>query len=402
MPAPPDEGQLAPIVDFKCPQCGATTAFSASSGGLTCTHCGYFEAPEGPLVGRDAHEFEFTTVALERAAQGWGVNRSDLVCENCGAQTSIPADKMTQTCPFCGSNKVIHRQAAQDILRPRFLIPIKITPDQCGQIVSTWMKKSWMVPTQLKDQVNTSALTGIYLPFWTFDALTRADWKAEVGHTEIERFYEDGEWKTRSVTNWRWESGHVELAIDDLIVRGTDRVSARLLDEISNFDLSELAKYDPKYLAGLGAKSYDIPLEKAWEMARSQMRERTRQVCNQKTSTSQVRNFSMKLDFANEQWRNILLPVYLASYIYQKQSFQVAINGQNGLISGQRPADWNKVWLVIGVLLAPGLLIGLAGLLTIPLAGAGLGMSAFGFVLLVIGMILSVVIYQKAEALDDL
>lgn len=110
----------------------------------------------------------------------------------------------------------------------------------------------------------------------------------------------------------------------------------------------------------------------------------------------------MKLDFADEQWRNVLLPVYLASYIYQKQSFQVIINGQNGQISGQRPADWNKIWLVIGALLAPGLFFGLFGLLTIPLAGAGLGLSAFGFILLVVGMVLSVVIYQKAEALDDI
>ncbi|MCC7129666.1 MAG: hypothetical protein IT297_04630 [Anaerolineae bacterium] len=401
-PAPPDEEQLEETVDFKCPQCGATTAYSVASGGLTCAHCGYFEAPNKPLVGQNAQELEFTVQSLERSAQGWGEVRLDLACQNCGAQTSIPVDNISDTCPFCGSNRVVHHQAAQDILRPWCLIPFKIEAEQCNRIAAAWLTNSWMVPASLKNRAGIHSFYGIYLPFWTFDALTKADWKAEVGHIVTERYFENGEWKTRVVTEWRWESGHAEETFDDLIIRGTDRIGSRLLTEISNFNLTELAPYEPKYLAGLGAKAYDIPLEKSWEMARGEMRERTRQACVQQASTSQVRNFSMKLDFDDEQWRYILLPVYLTSYIHQDQKYQVVVNGQNGIISGQQPADWNKIWLVIGLLLTPGLLLGLIGLITIPVAGAGIGIGAFGFVLLVLGLVLSAVIYQKAQALDDL
>jgi hypothetical protein len=223
-----------------------------------------------------------------------------------------------------------------------------------------------------------------------------------VGHTETERYFENGEWKTRTVTKWRWESGHAELVIDDLLVNGTDRLSNRLLKEVRDFNLGELAAYEPKYLAGLGAKAYDIPLEKAWDTGRQEMREKTRQACLSQASTPQVRNFSMSLDFSEEDWRYILLPVYLAGYKYQGQTYQVMVNGQTGQISGQRPADWNKIWLVIAALLAPGLILGLIGLLTIPLAGAGVLIGGLGFILLVIGLILSAILYQKAQALDDL
>ena len=62
------------VIDFKCPQCFATTAYSVPDGGLRCTHCGYYEAPSQPVVGKAAEEFEFTLETMTAAglAQGWG------------------------------------------------------------------------------------------------------------------------------------------------------------------------------------------------------------------------------------------------------------------------------------------------------------------------------------------
>jgi hypothetical protein len=402
MPAPPDSAPQLEIVDFKCPQCGAATAFSAADGGLTCSHCGYYEAPEKAVVGKRAAQFEFTVETMERATQGWGAERKELACQDCGATTTIPADSLTHTCTFCGSNQVIQRQAAQDILRPRFLIPFKLEPDACQKITGEWLGSSWMTPAALQKLAALAKFNGVFLPFWTFGATTRADWKAQVGHTRTERYYENGEWRTRTVTDWVWESGQATLKIEDLLQPGTARLSARLLKEVKSYNLSELAPYEPKYLAGLQAQAYDIPLEKAWEAGRQEMRERSRQECLSQASSSQVRSFSMNLDFADESWRYVLLPVYLATYTYESKPYQVMVNGETGKITGQRPADWNKIWLVIALLLAPGLLLSLLGLLTIPFAGAGLAIGGFGFVLLVIGLVIGLILYGKANALDDL
>jgi predicted heme/steroid binding protein len=161
----------------------------------------------------------------------------------------------------------------------------------------------------------------------------------------------DKEWKTRTVTVWRWESGQARLGIDDLLVEGTARLSAVLLDKIKTYNLNELVSYDAKYLAGFHARAYDVPLEKAWEVGRQQMREMTRQACREQASTSQIRNFSMSLDFSDESWRYVLLPVYVAAYRYDGKVYQVMINGQGGAITGQRPVDWAKVWLAVAALL---------------------------------------------------
>ena len=402
MPAPPESVPQPEVVDFKCPQCGAVTAFSAADGGLTCSHCGYYEAPDQAVVGKRAAQFEFTVETMQRLAQGWGTQRKELACQDCGATTTLPVDSLTHTCPFCGSNEVIQRQAAQDVLRPRFLIPFKIVPEACQRIAGAWLGSSWMTPAALQKLAALANFNGVCLPFWTFSAATSASWKAQVGHTRTERYYEHGEWKTRIVTDWVWESGQAALKIEDLLEPGTARLSARLLKEVKTYNLDDLAPYEPKYLAGLQAQAYDIPLEKAWDVGRQEMREQTRQACLSQASTSQVRNFSMDLEFSDESWRYVLLPVYLATYTYEGKPYQVMVNGETGKITGQRPADWNKIWLVIALLLAPGLLLGLFGLLTIPFAGVGLAIGGFGFILLLIGLVIGLILYNKANALDDL
>ena len=69
MPRPPDEKQDE-VVAFTCPQCTASTAYSAENGGLTCTYCSYYEPPEQEVVGKGAEEFEFTVATMERSTSG--------------------------------------------------------------------------------------------------------------------------------------------------------------------------------------------------------------------------------------------------------------------------------------------------------------------------------------------
>lgn len=401
-PAPTDTAIQPEVVDFKCPQCSATTAFSAADGGLTCTHCGYYEPPSKPVEGKRAAEYEFTLENLERAAHGWGEARKEIECQSCGAIVTLPVEALTSTCAFCGSNRVIQRQASQDLLRPRHLVPFKVDPGACQPLTHQWLQSSWMAPSGLKQLSRLAEFTGIYLPYWTFDAVTNATWRAEVGHTRTRRHHDGREWREHTEIVWRWETGHVRQEIDDLQLEGTGRISHVLLERLKGFDLSQLAPYEPKYLAGLHAQAYDIPLEKAWETARQKMRDQTRQACIAQASTPRVRNFSMDLDFSEELWRYILLPVYVASYRYQEKTYQVMVNGQSGAVSGQCPVDWNKVWLVVAALVAPGLLLCLIGMLTALLGGIGVAIGGFGFFVLLIGIVISILIFRKAMSMDDI
>lgn len=402
----PEEQEHRPVVQFNCPQCGGQTAYNATDGGLTCTNCDYYEPPQQEAVGRQAESFEFTVETVNRAAHGWGAAREELQCQNCGAYTTLETRSLTHTCPFCGSNKVIQHQAPQEVLRPRFVIPFKLRAEDCRPRLREYLGQSWMVPAVLQQLAQMGQVTGVYIPYWTFSATTDATWRAEVAHKVTERTW-DGKKRTKTV--WKPESGRVHLPFRDHLVCGTEHLSLHLLQQVNTFDLNELAPYEPGYLAGYQAQAYDVGLEAGWAEARQQMRQHTMAACKAQASSSRMRNFNMVLDFNDETWRHILLPLYLAPYNYGDQRYQVLINGQTGAIAGQRPADWRKVWLAIGAALLPGLLLFLAALVLFLLTSFGFDIASNvstlvglgGMVTFLAGLAVGIALFWQAERLDD-
>ena len=397
MPRPIEE-KHEEVINFRCPNCDGVTAYNADDGGLTCAFCGYHEAPEQEVVGKGAEEFEFTVETMHRATHGWGAERKELVCHSCNAHTTLSTDMLTLTCPFCGSNQVVQERAPQDVLRPRFLVPLTITADQCREKTAVWLRSSWMLPKELDRLARTAEYTPIYIPFWTFDANTDANWKAEVGHTKTRRVRTNNGWRNQTYTEWRWESGNAHLFIDDLIVQGTERIPSKLLKGIGRYNLENLVAYDASFLAGIQAQAYDIGLEEAWELGRKRMRERTKNSCISQASTNKIRNFSMNLEFNNESWRYVLLPVYLATYRYGEASYQVLLNGQTGQLAGQRPVDWRKIWLVIAAVLAPGVVLGILSQVVAAMAE----FVPFAVILVMVGVVITAVLVSQAQKMDDI
>jgi uncharacterized membrane protein (GlpM family) len=394
MPRPPeDDGRE--VVDFRCPHCDGATAFSTDNGGLTCSFCGYHEAPQVEIVGKGAQEFEFTVETVERATNGWGQERKELVCNSCAAHTTLSTEMLSHTCPFCGSNAVVQSRAPQDVLRPRFLVPFVTTTENCRQITAEFLQNSWLLPNDLQNLARSTEYTPIYIPFWTFDARSQASWRAEVYNTDARRRHHSApNWKwersfllklgDREGSQWDWESGAVSLFTDDMLVSGSSQISLTLLKQLRGYRLGDLVPYEPTFLAGLSAQAYDVDLETAWASARRSMRAKTKEACLEQASARTTRNFSMNLDFSDESWRYILLPLYLATYRYGDKVFQVLINGQTGTIAGQRPVDWRKVAQVLGLWFLPGLLLAIvaAVLLANEIDLGGAVMLAAGFALL--------------------
>ena len=389
--------------EFKCPQCGASTTFDPSVAGVVCQHCGYSQAVTAQAVGRTAAEDEFTLENLSLAARGWGEERKELHCESCGADLSVDAADLSSTCPFCASNRVIARVATQETLRPRFLIPFKLQANDIQPRVKEWLGKGWMHPADLSRAAASAQFRGVYLPFWTFDATIHAEWRAEVGYERTERYYDASSksWKTRTRIDWRWESGAVTRTPDDWLGIGTSKISQILLKRLYPFDLSALVGYEPGFLAGWQALNYDISLQTSWETVKNQMSEDTRQACRAQIRSVHLRNFSMVADFADETWRYILLPVYAAAYRFEEKTYQVLANGQTGIVAGQKPIEWWKVWLAIAGLLSPGVLLALLGLVLLVFGGIGIFPLGLGAILFVVGIAASIYIFRQATAAGE-
>lgn len=400
-PAPEQEKET-PARTFRCPQCNGLVAYDAGDQQLECPYCGYQQGVGARIVGLAADRFEFTLQTLDQSERGWGIERKSIQCEACQAVFSSGEGELSTSCPFCASNRVATLSAMHDFVRPGFMIPFTVDRQQCRATVKEWLGKGWMHPPELRQTEVVSKFTGIYLPFWIFDAQINADWKAQVGYEETKRTYRDGKWETETEIRWQWESGRVHLPIHNLLVYGTDKLSAILLERLYPFDLTALTVYDGGYLAGWQAQAYDIPLKPAWEIGKQRMRERAKSACRSDISSSHVRNFGMTADLNDERWRYVLLPVYLTTYTFGDESYHVMVNGQTGAVAGQKPVAWLRVWLAIAAALSPGILGGLLGLITLPLGGVGMFILPFAFVLFVLGLIASIWVFIQARSADDI
>jgi len=391
------------VSNFKCPNCGATTAFDPRVESVTCSNCGSVYAIHAQRVGRNASEFEFTLDTLNSAPRGWGSTRRDLHCENCGANISIAPTELSNTCPFCGSNRVAARAAMPAAFRPRFIIPFKIVRDGCPKLAQAWLQRGWLYPRNLVRAARGAQFTGIYLPFWTFSAQVNALWRAEVGHEREERYFDvdSMKFKTRTVLDWKWETGKTNLPFTNVISTGTKHVPAELLEQLEPFELNALTTYEPAYLAGWRAQSYEIPLDTAWEAARARMRELVREMSVEQIDSKHVRNFSLNAAFDEEAWRLILLPVFLAAYRFQGKTYQLVINGQTGKVAGQKPVAWTRIWLLVAALVLPGVLLAGVGLMLRLVGYNPLGFVLFGGFLFVIGALAAVWLIQSALRARD-
>ena len=383
---------------YACPNCGAATSYDVAAGGVTCEYCGYSVQVKAEKVGATAAESEFTLDALNKYKKGFGVQRKVLHCNHCGAEIMLEENSLTATCPFCASNQVNIQTDLQDQIRPQFLIPFKINPQNTQVLAKNWLTKGWYHPKELSSMAIINKFIGIYFPFWTFSSAISSKWQAEVGHERQENYYDssDKTWKTRTVIDWRWQDGLVNINIDNLLVPASSHVSHVILERLMAFDLNELTTYSADYLAGWQAHNFDITLQVAWDEGKNRMREQAKKACYEDINSIHVRNFSMAADFIDEAWRYILLPVYLTAYKFNEKLYQVMINGQAGTIAGQKPVEWWKIWLAIAALLSPGLILGLVGLILLAVGGIGVVPLVVGFILGVIGGAISIGLYRQA------
>jgi DNA-directed RNA polymerase subunit RPC12/RpoP len=388
---------------YACPNCGAPTEFDIIHQSIACLFCGFLTKPNANIVGKSAKELEFRLDSLQKSTESWKASRDIFHCDNCGAELALEKADITATCPFCTSNKVGLQSAPMEEFEPQAIITIRITKEEVINKIKVWLGKGWFHPAQLSNSAIIQYLNALYIPVWTFDSSIDSTWNALVGYEKQESYYDsrDKTWKTRTKIDWRWENGTVNRFIDDMLIPGSKYVNARLFNHIEPFDLTKMADFNTDFLAGWKAHTYTKYLPDAWEEAKRNMRETMKNACNDQIPSQHVRNFSMTADFKEESWRYILLPVYLISYQYNQQIFQIMVNAQTGKIAGQKPVEWNKVWFAIFGLISPGVLTTILGLLLSLLGGIGIIFLVIGGVLFIIGLIISITIYQKAKNSEE-
>jgi hypothetical protein len=140
-------------------------------------------------------------------------------------------------------------------------------------------------------------------------------------------------------------------------------VQPEMLRKIEPFPTStELVPYNAGYLSGWVVERYQIDLVAAADNSRSQMERKMYALCAGQVPGDTHRDLQVETDFSGQTFKHVLVPIWLLTYDYGTQNYQVVINGYTGVIAGKYPKSWVKIlFAVLAGLAAVGFIVLLAG-----------------------------------------
>ena len=345
----PERAKTLKETDKSCPSCGATMQFDPATGGLFCPYCEY-RAPV--LESSDKVMEQDLSRAAHTESYEWGREQKQVICNSCGAEAIYDALEVANVCPFCGSNHVMEAQM-DDSLPPNGVVPFIITAKTAGENFQKWLGKKWFAPSAAKKSAKPDAFTGMYMPYWTFDADTHCVYTGRYG---IDKQYTDKDGKTQTKTDWYPTKGMYDKFIDDELVIGTARHSAEILKRIEPFDFGQVKPYNPQYLSGFAAERYSVGLDVALETGKKQMESKLKSDIRAKIRKEHHADKSevntLKVDYSNMTYKYIVLPLWASAFKFKNKTFQFMVNGQTGKVGGKAPVSALRVTIFIAAIVA--------------------------------------------------
>ena len=343
-PAPPPD--LAPS-QYPCGNCGAILSYQPGEHVLTCAFCGAVtEIAQGDDRARaEAMRERDFAAALRDGAAGADMEVTQTVqCDACGAHVTFDPNQHAATCPFCATPLVADPTPDRHI-RPQALLPFAIPEREAQERIRRWLSGLWFAPNGLKKFARTGAsLSGIYTPYWTFDARTENAYAGERGDTYFVTVRgADGKPSQVARIRWRPASGRVRRGFDDVLVLGATSLPKADTDALAPWDLHALQPYARDYLAGFRAESYTVPLQDGYAEARRLMDDQIRRDVRAAIGGDQQRIARLDTRISDVTFKHVLLPVWVGAYKYGGKSWRVVINGRTGSVRGARPWSWSKI-----------------------------------------------------------
>lgn len=329
----------------KCPSCGATLKYDPATGALSCEFCGR------SIDIRQQIQPPGVAYSLEDLASHAGAHYLQKAkianCATCGGRFILNAQDIANNCPYCGSNSLNETDDRTGMLEPTGVLPFKISKDEAVKLFENWISKQRFSPADLLTKAKATDFTGVYVPYWVFDANTYTEYSGKFGY-----IYGSGD---DEYIKWYNKSGVYKLNVKGETIIASQRLAADpLWNGVSGFNMNFMKKYDPDLLAGFVAERYSIDGPAAWLTAKDRIRGNIKMGIKNQERADRVGDIKFEPGYSNVRAKYCLAPVWVRSFKYNDQVFQVLINGQTGDVSGRTPKSLRfllRILMIIGIVM---------------------------------------------------
>jgi predicted RNA-binding Zn-ribbon protein involved in translation (DUF1610 family) len=351
--------------NYPCKQCGAKLEYAPGQLALQCPYCGHANAIEQDKEAQEIgnEELDYQAYLAEQAGNEPTIERQNVKCTGCGAQTQLAANVVSDRCPFCAVPLIATAAYAERKIKPKAIAPFDIKESEARSKFSEWVGGLWFAPNALKKAYRAErGLKGIYTPYWTYDANSDTTYVGQrgVNYTVSETYTENNQTRTRQVTKIRWypAAGEVQVAFDDVLAIGSKTLPVEYTEKLAPWNLEKLQGYRDDYVSGFSVEAYQVGLESGFSTAKIKMEEVISQAIRSDIGGDHQQIISMNPQFNNISFKHILLPIWLSSYKYGDKTYRFLVNGQTGNVQGERPySAWKIAGAVILGLIVVGVVI---------------------------------------------
>ncbi len=339
------------VTNYKCPACTGPIHFDSASGKMVCDYCdSVFEVSEIEDLYKDENAAAALNQEITDPDDKWELEGSEELaessgvraynCPSCGAELICDETTAATSCPYCGNPTIIPASLA-GTLKPDYIIPFALDKEKAKEALREHFKGKKLLPKQFAEENHLDEIKGIYVPFWVFDAESRAD--AEFSATKV-RTWSDSEFDYTETRYYLLERCG-RAFFDNIPVDGSKKMSDELMESLEPFDLSQAVDFKTSYLSGYFADKYDVSAETCVETANSRVKKSAMDLLYSTTGgyLSVTKNRG-RVRVSNGKAKYVLLPVWILNLSWNGEKFLFAMNGQTGKFIGNLPVDNKLAW----------------------------------------------------------
>ncbi len=332
---------------MKCLSCGADIQFDAATQKLKCEYCGNEFTPEDyKAKEKVATEHKDYSAMQQNGNPAEQIDAKMYTCTQCSAKILVYDETAVTFCSYCGSSQIIAPQLYKEE-KPEYIIPFKITKEQCEQLYKKAVNKFIFAPDAMKEDVVISKFRGIYMPYAIYKAEHHGpqlnNGSKCVGRTGDYLIYND-----YTITT------DVDAEFDGMAFD----LASQFLDKFSNaiapFDFHEAIPFDSKYMSGYYADAKDVDKNMYGTDANALSAPMATKELKKDKNFRKFGCSNPVLGMNITDVKTAYYPVYFLAIKNKDKSISYAVvNGQTGKVAIEMPIDFSKYLIFSAILTIP-------------------------------------------------
>lgn len=321
---------------IKCPNCTGEMNFQPGDQLIVCQYCGSKFDPNALNLQ--------SNVSKKVSDQ---INGTSYMCTQCGAVLLTFDETAITFCSYCGSQAMIESNMTT-INKPDFIIPFKVTKEECVKKYKELVNRRLFVPKNIKSDIIVEKFRGIYLPYGIYKFKYN-------GSAEY-----DGEKFKMHLGNYDYYDEYKITCDLDSSFEGVSKdLRSNFYDYFSDnlpFNMEGMEEFNNNYLIGYYADCADVdPATYSGDMSDIALYE-TQKMLNKQENFRKYGCKYAAVPFPKPEVSYAMFPFYFLAFRNKNNDrvYYSVVNGQTGDIMADLPLSIPKY---IGLALVCSLLI---------------------------------------------